>query len=175
MKTGCGETVFSPNASKGERSHFYGSFATRSTITDLLLLTYTHARAQMLLCSGALLIFLFSGVPVWGQAEAPSGTIVGTVTDSTGAVIPNAMVTATNTGTGISQSSKTNVTGNYSFPLLQVGTYSVAVEATGFNRFLASGLTLSASATVRVDARLQVGQTSTTVQVSISSASLLQT
>ncbi len=175
MKTGCGETVFSPNASKGERSHFYGSFATRSTITDLLLLTYTHARAQMLLCSGALFLFLLTGVHAWGQAEAPSGTIVGTVTDSTGAVIPNATVTATNTGTGISLSSKTNVTGNYSFPLLQVGTYSVAVEATGFNRFLASGLTLSASATVRVDARLQVGQTSTTVQVSVSSASLLQT
>ena len=128
----------------------------------------------VLSCSVALLVVLFAGVPAWGQAEAPSGTIVGTVTDSTGALIPNATVTATDTGTGISHSSKTNETGNYSIPLLQVGSYSVAVEANGFRRFVASGLSLSASSTMRVDA-VAAGEVSQSVQVSASSVPLLQT
>ena len=129
----------------------------------------------LLWCSSALLLLLLSAIPVWAQGQVPSGAIVGTVTDTSGAVIPNATVTATNTGTGISNSTTTNPTGDYSIPLLQVGTYSVAVEATGFKRFVASGLSLTAASTMRVDAKMEVGATSTTVEVSAAAVPLLET
>jgi hypothetical protein len=130
-----------------------------------------------ILCSVlcAVLLIVFCGTPAQGQAQVPTGTIVGTVTDSSGAVIPGATVTATNTGTNITTTAVTDTAGNYTVPLLQVGTYSVAVEAKGFSRFVTTAVALSAGTTVRVDAKMQVGQTSQTVEVSGTSAPLLQT
>jgi outer membrane receptor protein involved in Fe transport len=79
------------------------------------------------------LIFCFSlvTIPAWSQSTT-AGDIAGTVTDPTGAVVPNAKVTATNDSTGAAHNTTTNGEGFYRFSFLQPGAYSVAVSATGF-------------------------------------------
>lgn len=101
--------------------------------------------------------------------------IVGTVTDASGAVVPGATVTLTNLGTSITQSTQTAATGDYVFNLLQVGTYSVKVEAKGFKTFVAPSITLAAGDRARADAKLEVGDVSQTVEVSGTVAPALQT
>ena len=65
-------------------------------------------------------------------AQVDTGTVLGSVIDSTGAVIPDANVTLTNQAQGTSLTTKTNREGNYQFPVVRAGVYSIAVEATGF-------------------------------------------
>src|ERR1700747_46679 len=81
-----------------------------------------------------LLATLLMGVasPVLGQAV--NATLLGTVTDSSGAAVGNVKVTITETNTGISRSSQTNESGNYVFPDLPPGTYTVTAELSGFKR-----------------------------------------
>jgi hypothetical protein len=119
--------------------------------------------AALLLCSASLIL-----------AQSNTADIVGTVTDTTGAVVPNATVTAVNLGTGQTRSAPSNAVGEYAFSLLQVGNYSVKVEAAGFKQFRVPSVTLSAGDRVRVDAQLQTGGTSETVTVT-SVAPALQT
>lgn len=101
--------------------------------------------------------------------------IVGTVTDTSGAVVPGATVTLTNVGTNISQSTQSSASGDYVFNLLQVGTYSVKVEAKGFKTFVAPSVTLAAGDRARVDSKLEVGNVTETVEVSGTVAPALQT
>ena len=105
------------------------------------------------LCTLALLFVL--GISV--AHASITGSISGTVTDATGAVIPGASVTAHNTGTGIDTTAKTSAQGFYSFPALPVGKYEVSIKATGFKEYRQTGLTLDATVAVRVDATLEVG------------------
>ena len=67
-------------------------------------------------------------------AQTVTGTIRGIVTDTSGAVVPGATVTATNTATGVATVAKSNQSGEYSIRFLQIGQYKVAVEATGFSK-----------------------------------------
>ncbi len=113
-----------------------------------------------------------STVPVWGQ-EVTAG-IVGTVTDPSGAPINGAAVTATDTDRGTIWKAQTDATGAYNIPRIPVGTYTVKVTATGFQTFLQSPFTLVLNQTARVDAKLQVGKVSETVEVS-GAAPVLQT
>jgi hypothetical protein len=108
-------------------------------------------------------LLLMSPVPLFAQLDR--GTITGIVTDPSGAVIVGANVTATNIATGVSTKTTTSSTGNYTIPLLKAGRYEVAVEQTGFKRFVQAGLILEVGQTLRVDASLQVGQTTQTVEV----------
>jgi hypothetical protein len=101
--------------------------------------------------------------------------IVGTVTDSSGAAVPGAAVTITNIGTNVSQSTQTSSGGEYIFNLLQVGAYSVKVETKGFKTFTAPSITLAAGDRARVDAKLEVGDITQTVEVSGTVAPALQT
>ena len=107
------------------------------------------------------------------NAQVTTADVLGTVTDNTGAVVPNAKVTITNTGTNESRSSQSNVEGDYVFTLLLPGRYSVRVEAKGFRAF-ASPVTLVAGARARIDAQLQVGSNTETVEVT-ATVPLLQT
>jgi hypothetical protein len=117
------------------------------------------------------LLFLCVG----GARAQETAGIVGTVTDSSGAVVPGASVTLTNIGTNISQTANTSDGGDYVFTLLQVGNYTVKVEAKGFKSFSASGIVLAAGDRARVDAKMQVGDVAQTVEVSGSVAPALQT
>jgi|SRR5579872_534544 len=94
------------------------------------------------------------------------GAINGTVSDATGAVVPKANVTVTNTGTSVSQSMVTTTDGAFSFQDLPPGPYSVAVNASGFQPVTVSNITVTAGQVYTVPVRLTVGQTTTAVEVS---------
>lgn len=102
------------------------------------------------------------------KAQQETAAVVGTVTDTTGAIVPDATVTITNVQTNINQASTTSSTGDYAFNLLQVGTYSIRIESKGFKAFSAPSIALSAGDRVRVDAKLEVGDITQTIEVSAS-------
>jgi hypothetical protein len=108
-------------------------------------------------------ILLGFSPPVVGQAV--NATLLGTVTDSSGAVVGNAKVTITETNTGISRTSQTNDSGNYVFPDLPPGTYTVTAEQSGFKRASRAGVGVIVNTTERVDLVLQPGSTSDTILV----------
>src|SRR5579863_3663643 len=110
-------------------------------------------------------------------AFAPVGTadIVGTVTDSSGGVLPAATVTVKNLDTGLTRSQQTGASGDYAFTLLPIGNYSIAVEASGFKMFTAPQLTIATGDRARVDAPMQVGAVSQTVEVQAEAAAAIQT
>ncbi|MGH9600520.1 MAG: carboxypeptidase regulatory-like domain-containing protein, partial [Terracidiphilus sp.] len=99
------------------------------------------------------------------MAQSTYGTLLGRVTDTSGAVVPKASVVATNQNTGVSRSGATNGTGRYVLPNLLGGTYQVSVKKSGFKDFVKTGVILESRAIVRVDATLQLGSTQTTVRV----------
>ncbi len=99
------------------------------------------------------------------SAVIPSGTIVGTVTDSTGALIPGATVTVTNQGTNQSRTAKTGDAGDFSFPLLPAGTYRLRVEKEGFDAFVQKDIVLQVDQNVTLRAVLQIGAVTQTVNV----------
>src|SRR5256885_10361941 len=100
------------------------------------------------------------------EAQSSVGTITGLVTDSSGAVIPNAVVVATNTATGAKAQTVTSSTGNYVIPNLPVGPYEVGVAISGFKASSRSGINVSSNDNLRLDVTLEVGQTSERVNVS---------
>ncbi len=100
---------------------------------------------------------------LFAQQEA---TILGTVTDPTGAIIGGAQVTVTNSATGVSHTVTTNSQGAYQVPQLEIGTYNVSVRSAGFKTYEQTGVALHVSAMVRVDVTLQLGQTSENITVS---------
>jgi hypothetical protein len=107
-------------------------------------------------------------------AQSTTGSIFGTVTDQTGSVIPNATVTETNTETGISQTARTNGSGNYIFPALAPGDYSISSQANGFSTETQTGLTLSANQNVNANFSLKLGSANETVNVT-AAATLVDT
>ncbi|MGB8060565.1 MAG: carboxypeptidase regulatory-like domain-containing protein [Candidatus Sulfotelmatobacter sp.] len=102
---------------------------------------------------------------VGASAQTFRGTILGTVTDPSGAVIAGANVTAKNTGTGLVRSTTTSGDGSYSLPELPIGSYDVTVSQAGFQTFVAKGVTVDVATERRVDAALKAGQVSTQVEV----------
>ena len=66
------------------------------------------------------------------SAQVDQGAITGTVTDNTGAIVPNAQVTITATDTGLTLQSKSNSSGNYTFSPIKIGNYTVSASAAGF-------------------------------------------
>lgn len=108
------------------------------------------------------------------RAQAVYGTIVGNVADSTGAAIPNAKVIITDIGRDVSQTTTTNESGNYAQRFLIAGRYRVRVEAGGFKAFVQENVQVSVDTEVRVEARLELGEMTQTVEVT-SEAGILKT
>ena len=102
-----------------------------------------------------------------------SGDIVGVVTDSSGAAIPNAKIVVTSNDTGIKQVLTSNGNGSYRAPLLQPGAYDVVISAVGFET-ASTRVTVAVGQTTSGDTRLKVGSNSVTVEVS-TEAGLLHT
>jgi hypothetical protein len=105
-------------------------------------------------------------------AQSERGTISGTVLDASGAVVPAARVTLTNTQTGVTFTLPSNASGEFTVPQLPVGTYTVRFEKGGFRPGTVSGIVLDASMTVRVDGKLDVGVANQAVEVSASALSV---
>jgi hypothetical protein len=115
----------------------------------------------------ALTLLIGTVGPLFPQAS--SGTIVGTIKDQTGAVVPGAAVTITNRDTGFARSAAANAGGLYSAPALPVGPYDVKVELTGF-RTEVGHATVSAGDTVTVDLALSLGNAAEVVNVEAAAA-----
>ena len=110
-----------------------------------------------------ILIALCLSHGVLGQAV--SGTMVGTISDPTGAVVSNAQVTITLTGQGTAYNTVTNDSGNFTEPNLPSGTYSVAVIATGFKKVVRESIAIETNTTARVDVTMETGSATDTVTV----------
>ncbi len=107
-------------------------------------------------------------------AQTDRGTITGTVSDASGAVIPGAAIEAKNTGTGIVYTAGSSETGNYTLPQLPVGAYEVSVTLPGFKKFIRPNVEVGVAQTVRIDAAMQVGAAGESVTVE-AAAPLLKT
>src|SRR5712691_10017576 len=101
-----------------------------------------------------------------GRAQTFRGTILGTVTDATGGVVPGAMVTVHNVDTGLLRNTETQADGSYRVPELPIGTYDVSVEKTGFQTSVTNGVKVDVAAERRVDAGLKPGEVKEQITVS---------
>jgi hypothetical protein len=122
--------------------------------------------------SRILAIALLAAPAIFAQAD--KGTILGTVLDGSGAPAGDTSVRVTEVNTNIVHEARTNDTGNYSFPLLDPGNYTVEAEHSGFKRESRKEVRLEANSTVRIDFSLQIGSVTETISVS-ASAAILQT
>ena len=121
-----------------------------------------HIRKRMVFVAAFMAACLVGMAPLYGQNR---GSITGTVRDSTGAVLPNAEVTVTDVGTGVTLKTATNAGGDYLVAALPAATYNLKVTATGFKVFEASGIVLPVGEKARVDATLEVGQITSEISV----------
>lgn len=127
---------------------------------------------QILHLSLLLISLLGCGLSV--NAQAIFGSIQGTVTDASGAVVPNARITARNINTGVATDSVSNEAGLYFLGELRPGVYDLEVEANGFQKALQRGVSLRVEDRLRADFSLKPGQVSETVEVT-GGAQVLQT
>jgi hypothetical protein len=117
-----------------------------------------------LLCCGAAL-----------EAQTITGSVNGTVTDPTGAVIPNAKVTATNVDTGIETPSTTNVDGIYNIPFLQIGNYKVTVDVSGFATAVYGPFVLETAQIAKIDVKMGLSSAQQKISVESEIVPLLNT
>ena len=111
-----------------------------------------------------LAVLVLAAIPLLAQSTG-TATVVGTVTDSTGAVVPGVRVTVRNTGTQFAYEGQTSAAGSYYIPNLPSGSYEIVAESQGFKRFVQSGITLRINESPRIDVVLEVGNVSDSVKV----------
>jgi len=119
--------------------------------------------------SSAVLSLLMLTAPAFAQSQAANGAIEGTVSDSSGGVLPGVTVTVTSLETGIARTVVSNEKGLYRAPLLQLGTYRVVAELQGFKTYTQTGITVSVGATAVVNVPMAVGAVSETITVNADS------
>src|SRR5215471_11470157 len=106
------------------------------------------------------------------RAQTVNATMLGTVTDSSGAVIVDAKVIITETQTNVAHTAQTNGSGNYTVPNLPPGIYAVTIEAAGFKKETRREITLLVNTVTRVDVQLTPGAVTETVEVTAAAAQL---
>jgi hypothetical protein len=124
------------------------------------------------------LVGLLIAIVLWvtpGRAQTVTGAVTGTVTDSSGAVIPAATVVVTNVATAVRTSATGDNAGVYSILFLPIGNYEIEVSAKGFAKMTLPQFKLEISQTTKIDAHLNVGSNSTTVTVNEALAPILNT
>jgi hypothetical protein len=133
--------------------------------SDLFFSSRAGNLAFCVLSAILLFTFVLAGSPAPLAAQAVNATVVGTVSDTTGAAIASVKVTITETNTNISRTAQTNESGNYVFPDLPPGTYRITAELTGFKRASRAGIDVVVNTTSRIDLDLQAGDVSETITV----------
>jgi len=98
-------------------------------------------------------------------AQLNTGTIAGTITDASGALVPDVKVTVRNTATNVARGSSTSSAGVYTVSDLIVGPYEVTFESPAFKKLVRTGITLDVTQVVRVDGKLEVGAVTESVEV----------
>ncbi len=121
------------------------------------------------------LVLLVCYSSMTAKAQTITGSVNGTVTDPSGAVVPNAKVTATNVETGVATSSTTNNDGNYNIRFLQIGSYKVTVESQGFTVASFGPFVLETGQDAKVDVKMVLGSQTQQVSVVSEIAPLLNT
>src|SRR5581483_6773418 len=118
---------------------------------------------RILFSTGPLAVLcLCTAAPIWGQA---TGTIDGTVFDKSGAVVPSAVVTATNVNTNLVRRVVSDESGKYAITFLPVGVYNVLIEKEGFAGSLKKNIELQVNTTVQVDGEMEIRSTTEQVMV----------
>jgi outer membrane receptor protein involved in Fe transport len=112
------------------------------------------------------------GLPPRAAAQILYGSIIGTVTDPTGAAVPDAQVRTNNNATGLAREAQTNSLGLYRFPDLPAGDYDVAVSAAGFRPYTKTGVSVTIHSVNRVDVQLELGQITENITVEAAAATL---
>ncbi|MCZ2153682.1 MAG: TonB-dependent receptor [Bryobacterales bacterium] len=118
------------------------------------------------------LFAIWLAVPVLLVAQFETAEVLGTVTDASGAAVPQANVTLTNQDTGIQAKTNTGENGNYNFFNVKVGRYTLAVEHEGFTRFTTSDVVVNVNARQRVNVTLAVGAVTESVEVTGAAAAI---
>lgn len=125
---------------------------------------------RKILTAATLLLCLTLSADVFSQTSA---SLSGTVADSSEAVLPGVMITATNNATGVESTSFSNDTGAYSFPSLMAGTYTVSAELPEFQKQIFTDVVLQASGQRRLNFTLEVSEIATTVEVTFTAKDLV--
>lgn len=128
------------------------------------MLTKLATRSGFLagVCAGLLLVLL---APAGAKAQVNTGTVLGTVTDASGAVVAGAKISVRNTGTGVMRTALSDAQGRYSVPDLPIGSYDVQAENTGFQTVIRKAVNLTVGAQIVVDFALPVGGAQQTITV----------
>jgi len=114
---------------------------------------------------GFVIFSLLMWMPQVATGQAVNGTVLGTVTDTTSAAVPNAKVVIKETSTSLTHESMTNGSGNYTFPDLPPGAYTVTVESAGFKKATQQNVQVLSNSSIRVDMSMQPGDVTETVTV----------
>jgi hypothetical protein len=125
-------------------------------------------------CILVALILMAACSPAMVNAQTVSGTILGTVTDASGSLIPNAKITLVNEGTGLTRTVQADANGEFTAPSLPTGHYTVIAELTGFKTLTLSNIELGVDQRARIDLKLEVGAMTESVSVEATSP-LVQT
>jgi hypothetical protein len=136
---------------------------------------HQHVHRQLKLVLTVLWLMVGILAPYKSMAQSTFGEIIGTVTDSSGSLVPDATVTLLNIGKSTQRVSKTNSSGEYSFVNVDYGKYQVTVEAPGFELARFDNLDLQAREVKRVDAKLTIGAATQTVTVQDAAAGVITT
>ncbi len=123
------------------------------------------AKASVILTTFAACVLMIALCTPPASGQAVYGSIFGTVTDPSGAAVPNAKVTVTSVAKGTSVETTTNADGNYSVTHLIPDIYNIKVEGAGFKSFETTNIVVSADTAARVDGQFQVGGSTETVEV----------
>ncbi len=118
----------------------------------------------------SLAVLLLCSAVAFGQSQ--NASLSGQVVDKTGAILPQATVTLTFTERGFSSSTQTDSSGRYAFPNLTPGSYNLSIAAKGFQTYVQNGIQLLATQSEEINATLQVGDTSTRIEVAADAAHL---
>src|SRR6266852_9871270 len=122
-----------------------------------------------------LAILVVLSLAVAAKAQTFRGTILGTVTDSSGAEVPSARVTLRNQDTGVERTTETSADGSYRVPELPIGTYTVTIEKSGFQKTVTRDVKVDVASESRVDASLRPGQVTEQVEVSAETLPQIET
>jgi carboxypeptidase family protein len=122
----------------------------------------------------AKLVIYLLAVVLAAVAQTDRGSITGTISDATGAVVANAAIEAKNVATGQTYTATSTQTGNYTLPQLPAGSYEVLVNVQGFKKYTRQGLSLAPTQVMRIDVALEVGSSAETVTVT-AEATLMKT
>jgi hypothetical protein len=120
---------------------------------------------MFLKAQAAFLFAVIFAIPAWSQSEAVSANLSGIVQDPNGATVPGAKVTLANANVNFSREIMTGDNGLYTFSLIPPGNYQLKIEKAGFNTFLQSNILLAVGQTSTLNAQLQVGNVSQTVEI----------